>query len=121
VRGERGSISVVTAGVALLALVLASLTADLARVLVASSRAQTAADLAALAAAQELAMPTGLDPEVVAGEYAARNGGTLAACTCRAGDLEAVVTVRVATGPLLLLPGERSVTGRSRAVVEVPS
>ncbi|MFL5735936.1 MAG: pilus assembly protein TadG-related protein [Actinomycetota bacterium] len=74
---ERGSVSIVAA-VAIA--VLASLTmgcADLARALVAVGRADTAADAAALAAAQELALPTGALPASVAADYAERNGATL--------------------------------------------
>src|SRR4051794_25948459 len=100
--------------------VLAALTmgcADLARALVAVGRADTAADAAALAAAQELAAPTGLAPSSVAADYADRNGATLVECSCDPGGTEATVAVEVPVGPVLLVPGSRSVTARARAVV----
>ena len=61
-RSERGSVSMVVAAIVLLALVLSVGVTDVARVLVARSHARTAADAAALAAAQELALPSGADP-----------------------------------------------------------
>ena len=114
---ERGSVSIVAA---VTIAVLASLTmgcADLARALVAVGRADTAADAAALAAAQELAVPTGAAPASVAADYAERNGATLVECACDAGSREAVVTVRLPVGPMLIVPGDRAVTARARAVV----
>ena len=59
---EHGSVSIVVAAIVLLALVLSVGVADVARVLVARSHARTAADAAALAVAQELALPSGVDP-----------------------------------------------------------
>lgn len=119
--GERGSVSIATAGAAAVALAFALLTADLARVLTASARASTAADAAALAAAQELAMPSGVEPEAVAGDYAAINGASLVSCECASGSFEAVVAVRIPVGPLLLIPGQRSIVAEARAVVDLPS
>ncbi|MFL5766235.1 MAG: Rv3654c family TadE-like protein [Actinomycetota bacterium] len=119
-RGERGSVSIVAA---VTIAVLAALTmgcADVARALVAVGRADIAADAAALAAAQELAAPTGSSPSSVAADYAERNGATLVECSCDAGTTEAVVAVEVQVGPMLLVPGDRSVTGRARAVVGSP-
>lgn len=119
--GQRGSVSIVVAGVILVALMLCLGTADVARVLAAASRAQSAADAAALAAAQELALPVeGSDPGLVAADYAARNGAVLVACRCDLGTLEAVVTVETSAGALFLLPGDRTVTARARAVVDAP-
>ena len=115
---ERGSVSVVAAAALVVCVVLAMLTVDAARALVASARAQAGADAAALAAAQELAMPTGRDPAALAGEYAGRNGGTLLRCDCPAGGTAAVVEVRVPMGPMLLLPDGRSASARARAVVD---
>ncbi len=116
-RSERGAVSLVTAAVAGMALVLAMGAADVARVLVASARAQTAADSAALATAQELAIPSGRDPAAVAADYAGKNGGSLVACRCDPGTFEATVTVSVGVGPLVLVPGERAVEAAARAVV----
>jgi secretion/DNA translocation related TadE-like protein len=105
----------------LVVLVLVLGVTDLGRVLIARSKARTAADAAALAAADELALPTGADPAALAAEYATRNGADLTACTCTAGTFEAVVMVEVTTGDLLLFPGVRVVVARARAVVDLPS
>lgn len=120
-RGERGSVSVVVAGLVALVLAASLATADLVRALSAVARAQTAADAAALAAAQEVALPSGREPEEVAAEYAARNGAALEACRCEAGTFEASVGVRLPVGRLLLLGGGRTARAEARAVVDVPS
>jgi secretion/DNA translocation related TadE-like protein len=118
---ERGSVSIVVASI-LAALVVFTLgAADLARVLLVAASAQTAADAAALAAAQELAFPSGLEPEDVAREYASRNAATLVSCSCPKETFEAVVTVRAAVGPLLLFADDRVVEARARAVVDLPA
>lgn len=119
--GQRGSVSVLLAAGILVVLVLVLGITDVGRVLVARSKARTAADAAALAAADELALPTGADPAALAAEYATRNGADLTACTCTAGTFEAVVMVEVTTGDLLLFPGVRVVVARARAVVDLPS
>jgi secretion/DNA translocation related TadE-like protein len=116
---ERGSISLVAAGAIVVALVLSLGVADVGRVLVAQARARTAADAAALAAAQELAIPGTATPEDEALEYADRNGGDLVSCTCAAGSGEAVTEVLVRVGPLFLGPDDRWVEARARAVVDV--
>src|SRR5205823_13142311 len=59
---EVGSVSVLTAGILVLGAVLTLVAVDLMRALLAKARAQTAADAAALAAAQEIAIPSGQDP-----------------------------------------------------------
>jgi uncharacterized membrane protein len=116
-----GSVSVVIAAAVLLALVLSIGVADVARVLVARSHARTAADAAALAVAQELVLPTGVDPAEIAGRYAERNGAVLTGCACEAGTLEATVTVSIVVDGFLLVTGVRTVTARARAVVDLPS
>jgi secretion/DNA translocation related TadE-like protein len=118
--GERGSASIVVAAMLGAAVVMALGAADVGRVLVQLARAQTAADAAALAAAQELAIPGGLRPAEVAAEYAAANGAQLNSCTCPIGAVEAVVEVDVAVGDLLLAGEGRTVTARARAVVDLP-
>jgi secretion/DNA translocation related TadE-like protein len=105
----------------LVVLVLVLGVTDVGRVLIARSKARTAADAAALAAADELALPTGADPAALAAEYARRNGADLTACTCAVGTFEAVVMVEVTTGDLLLFPGVRVVVARARAVVDLPN
>ncbi len=120
IAGERGSVSVVLAAGILVVLVLVMGLADLARVLAARSVARTAADAAALAAAQELAFPTGPEPAALAAEYASANGGTLTACSCAPGTLEATVEVYVDAGDLLLFPGPAVLIARARAVIDLP-
>ncbi len=119
--GQRGSASVVVAGVLASLLVLAMGAADVVRVLAARSAAQTAADAAALAAVQEQALPGGLEPAGLAAEYAARNGATLVACECEPGAFESTVSVRVPVGPLLLFPDDRAASAQARAVVDLPA
>jgi len=120
-RGEAGSVSVVVAAIVAALVVHALGTADLARVLTTAATAQAAADVAALAAAQELAIPGELDPADVAREYAGRNGTIVVTCECAAGTFEAVVTVRAAVGPLALFPDDRAVEATARAVVDLPA
>ena len=119
-RRERGSVSIVVAAIVLLALVLSVGVTDVARVLVARSHARTAADAAALAAAQELALPSGADPADVAADYAGRNDANLTDCVCGAGTLDATVTVSIVVDGFLLVTGTRTVTARARAVVDLP-
>lgn len=120
-KGERGSVTLVCVAVIGLALVVAVGAADLGRVLVARSRARTAADAAALAAVQELALPTGRLPAEVAADYAARNGAALVACVCEPATFEATVQVSVEVSGMLLVPGSRTVAARARAIVGVPA
>ena len=117
---EDGSVSILAAAAMVVIAVLAMASADLARVLRARSEAQTAADAAALAAAQELALPSESDPRQPAEDMAARNGATLLSCDCSSGSFEAEVEVRVPVGAMLILRGVDSVTARARAVVDVP-
>src|SRR5206468_11717882 len=63
---ERGSVSVVAAALLLITVVLALGCVDVLRVLSEKDRAQTAADAAALAAAQELVLPSEGSPAEVA-------------------------------------------------------
>ena len=120
-REQAGSVSVIAAAILAALVVLALGTADLARVLTTAATAQTAADVAALAAAQELAIPGDLDPADVAREYAERNGAVIVTCECTAGTFEAVVTVRAAVGPLALFADDRAVEATARAVVDLPA
>ena len=105
----------------LVVLVLASGVADLARVAVAASRAQTAADAAALAAAQGLAFPTEIAADATAREFAERNGARFRSCTCVTGSWDARVEVEVPVGPLLLFRDDVVVTAAARAVVDLPN
>jgi secretion/DNA translocation related TadE-like protein len=118
---ERGSISIVVAAAVGMALVVTMGAADVGRALIARSRAEAVADLAALAAAQELALPSGIDPSTVAAEYADRNGARLVSCTCAEGTFEAVVHVAVPARGFLLPLADRDVIGVARAVVDLPA
>jgi secretion/DNA translocation related TadE-like protein len=118
---ERGSVTVLSAAVMAALVVLAMGASDVARVLHAASRAQTAADAAALAAAQALAIDEpGPEPTELAGEYAARNGAALETCACDPGTFEASVTVRLPVGDLFLVAGDRTVRAEARAQVDLP-
>ena len=119
---QAGSVSIVAAALMSIALVLAIGAADVARVLTKAARAQTAADAAALAAAQELAAPSAGEPSPasVAAWYSARNGAELIDCACDPEGSEVVVAVQVDVGSLTFAPDSRVVTARARAVVEPP-
>jgi Flp pilus assembly protein TadG len=108
---------VVAAGILVVAGVLCLASVDLLRAVQAQGRGQSAADAAALAAAQELAIPSGdWTPADAAAAYAAANGAELVSCTCEAGSSEAVVEIRLAV-PLVFVGPDRTVTARARAVV----
>jgi secretion/DNA translocation related TadE-like protein len=121
IRGERGSVSVVVAAAVAMALVVTMGAADVGRAVIARSRAEAAADLAALAAAQELAFPSGIDPAGFAADYAVRNGARLLSCSCAEGTSEAVVRVAVRVSGFLLPLADRDVIGIARAVVDLPA
>lgn len=120
-RSERGSVSLLVAGVVAALVVLSMGAADVARVLHAASKAQTAADASSLAAAQALAIvEEGPTPGDLASEYAARNGAALEACECESGTFAATVSVRMPVGDLFLVGGDRTVLAKARAEVDVP-
>lgn len=100
-----------------LAAILSALSADLARVVSARTHAQAAADAAALAAAQELLVPSALSPSEVAEDYAARHGATVIECRCERSSDDVLVGVEL---PVTLpFVGRVSTVGaRARAVVE---
>jgi secretion/DNA translocation related TadE-like protein len=114
---ETGSVSVVAAGILVVAGVLCLASIDLLRMVQAQAHGQSAADAAALAAAQELAIPSGDGtPSQAAAGYAAANGAELVSCLCEPGSSEAVVEIRLAV-PLVFVGSDRTVTARARAVV----
>ena len=115
-RRERGSVSLVAAALLLVTVVLALLSVDVLQVLAAKDRAQTAADAAALAAAQELVLPSQTPPAEFARQYAAENDATLVSCTCEPGSSEAVVTVERSV-TLSFLDGTQTVHATARAVI----
>jgi secretion/DNA translocation related TadE-like protein len=120
-RSEQGSVSVVVAAAVGMALVVTMGAADVGRALIARSRAEAVADLAALAAAQELALPSGTEPGVFAADYAGRNGARLESCSCAEGTSEATVRVAVPVRGFLLPLADRDVIGIARAVVDLPT
>jgi Flp pilus assembly protein TadG len=95
--------------------------ADIARVMLAASRAQTSADAAALAAAQALALderePSPLE---LAADYATINGAALETCVCDSGSFDATVQVRMPVGGLFLFGDDRAVLASARAAVDLP-
>jgi hypothetical protein len=98
-------VSIVVVAMMAAIVVLALGAADVARVFAAASRAQTAADAAALAAAQELALPGGIvTPAETAAGYAA--------ATARAAR---VVRVRAE-----VVRGRRAGRGRGRVAIPGP-
>ena len=120
-RKEQGSVSVVVAAAVAMALVVTMGAADVGRALIARSRAEAVADLAALAAAQELAFPSGTDPADLAAGFAIRNGARLVSCSCAEGSSEAIVRVAVQVRGFLLPLADREVIGVARAVVDLPA
>jgi secretion/DNA translocation related TadE-like protein len=116
---ERGSVSVVLVAAIGAALVCTMGVADVGRVLVERSHAEAAADAAALAAAQDLALASG-DPAADAARFAGENGTVLIDCSCAPDAAEAVVTVRRSFTGLLLVPGSLTLDAGARAVVDLP-
>jgi secretion/DNA translocation related TadE-like protein len=106
---ERGSGTVLAAGLALVLIMAMALMLLLAQSAVMASRAAAAADLAALAAADALRGLTSGDPCGVAAEVAARHGATLVSCGEGAGQTVEVRTELIARSPL------GSATGHARA------
>ena len=105
---QRGSVGILLAAVVVLTAVLVAGLGRLTGGVLAVSRAQTAADAAALAAAGELAAGrTAGDAERTASLTAAANGARLLRCEC-AGP---AVTVHVSVA----LPSSRPVSGLVRA------
>ena len=121
VGSERGSVSVVVAVAVGMALVVTMGAADVGRALIARSRAEAVADLSALAAAQELAFPSGTDPASFAADVAIRNGARLVSCSCAEGTSEAIVRVAIPVRGFLLPLADRDVFGVARAVVDLPA
>lgn len=114
-RPERGSVSVVMIAVLVLGLVLAMAAGRLGSAMIAKGRAETAADAAALAAADALALGRGSTAAVAAAhETAARNDATLVRCSCAGSVADVVVEVRV-TG---LSPIAGPARAHSRAQVD---
>ena len=95
---ERGSVTVISAAIVAVCLLMAAALAGLAGVQTARGRAQTAADLAALAAAHSLASLEA-DPCGQAASVAAANGADVSSCVVVGRDVIVEARVQVA-GPL---------------------
>lgn len=114
--------TLVVAGLSLsLTILLGTFFADLGRASTARTRAQTAADAAALAAVAEVAPFGAGRQEELAREYAEENGGRLVECRCVAGASAVQVTValgaieataRATLDPAMLGPGLLAFDGR---------
>ena len=121
-REERGSVSVLMAGVLAILLLCSLGIADVGRVVLGRAEAQNAADAAALAAAQDLAYPVvGADPAASAEAWAAANGATLTACRCETDATRVSVQVKKTVGPLRLLPAQVDIVASASAAVVVPA
>jgi secretion/DNA translocation related TadE-like protein len=114
---QRGSVTIVMAAILAVMVVMTLGAVDVWRVLQVRSRTQVAADAAALAAAQDLALPGDGTPAESAARFASLNGATLATCDCAAGGAGAEVAVWMSVGPLTLFPDDLTVEGRARASV----
>lgn len=91
---------------------------DLAHVVIASQRAQAAADMAVLAAATVVPLASDLDQESLsrADTIARANGGQLIACRCRHDDAVFEATIRMpVNGFLTSVIGLRSVQASAQA------
>lgn len=118
--GDRGSVSVVVAASVAVLLLLGLGLRDLAVVAEAGGRAASAADAAALAAVQAMAMPPFDEPAVVAARFAERNGALLIGCRCEPAFYEADVTVAIEVVGLWLAPQGLTVRRSASAVVDLP-
>jgi secretion/DNA translocation related TadE-like protein len=117
---DRGSVSVLAAGVAGILVAIVLLSVDAALLLAAQARTETAADAAALAAAQEQVVASE-DPAGAASRFAAANDAELVACRCEPGGSESVVAVRSFGPDLFLLSDRRELWATARAVVDLPA
>jgi secretion/DNA translocation related TadE-like protein len=111
---ERGAVSVLMIAVLVVGLVLATGAARLGGALVGRARAETAADAAALAAADRLALGDGASAaRAAAAETAASNHARLVSCDCEGTTAEVVVEVDLPAWGALVGPAR----GRARAEV----
>lgn len=115
---ERGSVSIVVAVALGMAAVSAALIGDLGAVAAGAAGTQAAADAAALAAAQELVLPSEETAEEVAGRYAALHDARLVRCRCPPGGEDVVVVVERSVH-LPFLGGSRTIRRAARAVVAI--
>lgn len=107
---ERGAVSIVVVAILLVGLALAVGAARAGVAMIGQARAETAADAAALAAADTLALGRGR-ADAAATDAASRNGARLVSCDCRGSHAEVVVEVQLRRVPI------SKVRARARAEV----
>jgi secretion/DNA translocation related TadE-like protein len=120
---ERGAVSIVMLGVLVIGLVLSMGAARLGSALVGRARADTAADAAALAAADALALGDGADAARTAAKQAASsNHAQLVSCACSGTTAEVVVEVDVPALGALAGParGHAKAEVRPECIVDRP-
>lgn len=117
---EEGFASAITLSLLALAGLLCLAVADAANVLVSRSRAQTAADAAALAAAvaQWPFLSRDEPPEEAAARVAEQNGAVLESCDCPLRGQRAVVTVSVGTRIRMLGVAPHRVDARAESAFD---
>jgi secretion/DNA translocation related TadE-like protein len=113
-RTERGAVSILMLAVLVIGLVLAMGAARLGGALIGRARAESAADAAALAAADRLAVGDGsAAARTAAGATASSNDARLLSCDCSGTTAEVVVEVDVPAWGALFGPAR----GRAKAEV----
>ena len=113
-RTERGAVSILMLAVLVIGLVLAMGAARLGGALIGRARAESAADAAALAAADRLALGDGsAAARTAAGATASSNDARLLSCDCSGTTAEVVVEVDVPAWGALFGPAR----GRAKAEV----
>lgn len=94
-QNDSGNAAILVLVGSLVMMVLLLALADLGIFLITRARAQTAADAAALAAAQELLPGSRTEPFEQAARFAVGNGARLVSCSCSIGERQAKVEVSV--------------------------
>lgn len=117
-RGERGSSTVVVAGLISLLCVIGTAVLVIGMARTARHQAEAAADLAALAAASAL-LEGDAAPCAAAGEIAARNDASLTGCTIEGQTVQVTVSVAVNLGRWGI--GEAQARARAGPVDVLPS
>jgi secretion/DNA translocation related TadE-like protein len=122
-RREHGAVSMVMLGVLVVGLVLTMGAARLGGALIGRARADAAADAAALAAADRLALGDGAgEAHRAATETAATNDARLVSCDCSGTTAEVVVEVDIPAWGALFGParGRAKAEVRPECVVDLP-
>jgi len=120
---ERGGVSIVMLGVLVVGLALMLGAARLGSALIGRARADTAADAAALAAADALALGRGSAvAQTAARDTATSNGAQLVSCSCEGTTAEVVVEVDIPALAVLAGParGRAKAAVRPECVVDLP-